>query len=459
MAWRTEEEILAFARQLEGRSIENLVQPSVLETIPNHSGKGGFGQYLENAYFGLETNSYSGPDFHPIPLELKAASLAWKEKKKAYEPKERLVLNIINYNEIIHEASFEESKFLLKNQAILIIWYVYNSSDHFGGYKVTLADIWRCVEEDGVQIKKDWDYIVNKIKAGKAHELSEGDTLFLGVCTKGATAESSYRSQPFSDIPAKQRSFCFKIQYLKSVYRRMLDRKEKRDKGVTSAWFCRLNQSVEDAFREKFAPHIGRNTGELREEFGISDNDKTQYARIARAIIGVEGNKGFAPYRDLQYGDVQLKIVRIERNGKNKESMSFPYIRYCDIADEEWDTCSLKEILTSKFIIPVFVQVCDGNEYILDRVCVWNMPDADLDIVRGVWEDTKAKIIAGDYSHFIGSSEDRIIHIRPHARDSHDLTPTPQGTMEKKKSFWLNRSYILSHVISQPAAYDFNKLY
>ena len=52
-------------------------------------------------------------------------------------------------------------------------------------------------------IKKDWELINQKIKDGKAHELSEGDTFYLGACTKGSTAAKSLRKQPFNEIKAK----------------------------------------------------------------------------------------------------------------------------------------------------------------------------------------------------------------------------------------------------------------
>ena len=48
-------------------------------------------------------------------------------------------------------------------------------------------------------VTSDYRKIVDKIIAGKAHELSESDTLYLGACTKGATAEKSLRPQYYGD--------------------------------------------------------------------------------------------------------------------------------------------------------------------------------------------------------------------------------------------------------------------
>lgn len=45
-------------------------------------------------------------------------------------------------------------------------------------------------EEDLAIIEHDWKTIMRKVRAGRAHELSEGDTLYLAACTKGANASS-----------------------------------------------------------------------------------------------------------------------------------------------------------------------------------------------------------------------------------------------------------------------------
>ena len=454
----SEEEILRYAQQLEGKSIEECPASHRIDSLHERGGKGGFGQYLENAYFGLETNSFSRPDFYPVQLELKAVPLEKKSGTKDFQPKERLVLNIVDYEELAREEIIEDSHFIEKNLAILIVWYIYNSANHFGGYRISLADIWRCLDEDGEQIRKDWEYIVQKVREGKAHELSEGDTLFLGVCTKGADS-TVMRKQPFSEVPAKQRAFCFKISYVRSIYARMLARKKKRNMSEYR-WFCKPGQTMEEAFKERFGPYIGKSTVELRKTFNIEKTSKNVNASVVRAILGIS-NRGFSPYHDLMAGGVQLKIVRLEADGKNKESMSFPAIRFTEIVNETWETSALYEKLTSKFVIPVFIHDPDEptgeSEYILDRICVWNMPSADLEIARGVWEDTRAKIMEGCYDDFVKMSDERIIHVRPHGKDSLDLMLTPQGTMEKKKSFWLNQHYIFDKIISKPILYSYSE--
>jgi DNA mismatch repair protein MutH len=71
-----------------------------------------------------------------------------------------------------------------------------------------LVDEWSFPSTDLEIIKKDWETITKKIADGKAHELSEGDTFYLGACTKGANA-SSVRKQPFSRNSCKTKSIFF----------------------------------------------------------------------------------------------------------------------------------------------------------------------------------------------------------------------------------------------------------
>ena len=83
-------------------------------------------------------------------------------------------------------------------------------------YKINYSKLFSPPKEDLEIIKNDYETIINKIKAGKAHELSEGDTLYLGAATKSSTS-SKRRNQPFSSIPAKPRAFSFKSSYMTYV--------------------------------------------------------------------------------------------------------------------------------------------------------------------------------------------------------------------------------------------------
>ena len=81
-------------------------------------------------------------------------------------------------------------------------------------YIFKIIRVWQFPSTDLKIIKDDWELIVSKIRQGKAHELSEGDTIYLGACTKGAN-KNSVVEQPFSNQKAMKRAFSLKSKYLK----------------------------------------------------------------------------------------------------------------------------------------------------------------------------------------------------------------------------------------------------
>jgi DNA mismatch repair protein MutH len=85
----------------------------------------------------------------------------------------------------VHFEEFENSSFWKKNAHLLLVFYLHDSEKDLLDYVIKLVDDWKYPEEDLLIIKNDWQIINQKIKEGKAHELSEGDTMYLGACTKG----------------------------------------------------------------------------------------------------------------------------------------------------------------------------------------------------------------------------------------------------------------------------------
>ena len=103
-----------------------------------------------------------------------------------------------------------------------------------GDFKIDEAVLFSFPEEDLAVIERDWETIMNKIRAGKAHELSEGDTLYLAACTKGETA-ASVRRQPFSEVPAKQRAYSLKASYMTQILRKYIFGNAKNPRIIKSA--------------------------------------------------------------------------------------------------------------------------------------------------------------------------------------------------------------------------------
>ena len=127
--------------------------------------------------------------------------------------KERLVLTMIDYFQVVDEK-FEESHLWNKSKRILLVYYLYMKEIKYNlDYKIGYSKLFTPPEQDVKIIRHDYYIIVSKIQAGKAHELSEGDTLYLGAAPKAATSKNR-RKQPFSEELAKPRAFAFKSSYM-----------------------------------------------------------------------------------------------------------------------------------------------------------------------------------------------------------------------------------------------------
>ena len=102
--------IIEYSKKLVGNTLRDLCGNDI--NTQHYKGKGNFGQFLEKYYFQYEPNSLSEPDFNEVGLELKTSPLK-QINNGDYRSKERLVLNIINYFEVVNQK-FENSSFYKK---------------------------------------------------------------------------------------------------------------------------------------------------------------------------------------------------------------------------------------------------------------------------------------------------------------------------------------------------------
>ena len=412
--------------------------------------------FFEKFYFLYEPNSDSEPDFAIAGLELKSTPLKQLQNKE-YRSKERLVLNIINYLEVVNQ-DFETSSFWKKNTNILLIFYLHQTGSDILDYLIKLVDEWNFPKTDLEIIKKDWQLIKQKIADGKAHELSEGDTFYLGACTKGANANST-RKQPFSGIPAKQRAFSLKQGYVNHIIASIAN----EEIGIYGKLIPSLNvakkQTIEEIVISKFKPYYNKTVDQILKKICVKINTtaKSFYANLTKAILGIELDKEI---EEFEKAEIIVKTVRLKENNLPKEDISFPNFKYEEIINEEWDDSNFKYILEHKFLF-VFFQFED-EKLVLRKVKFWNMPYADILEAEKVWEKTKdivskgkiVKEVIGKIRHtnFPNKSFNSVSHVRPHATNTEDTYPLPtKDKLTKSKEytkhcFWLNNTYVRDEI-------------
>jgi DNA mismatch repair protein MutH len=442
--------VINFAKLLEGKSLSQIIGHEILNH--NISGKGNFGQLLEKFYFRYNPNSKSEADFFEIGMELKSSPLK-QLRNNEYRSKERLVLNIINYIEVVNQE-FEESDFWKKNSNLLLVFYLHQAGVEVIDYVIKLVNEWSFPIVDLEIIKKDWEFIKNKIAEGKAHELSEGDTFYLGACTKGATA-SSVRLQPFSNIQAKQRAFSLKQGYVNHIIASISkDKLGVFGKLIPSASTIK-DLTIEDVVLSKFKPYYGKEAVEILSILKTALNPKAKsfLANLTKIILGIELEQKI---EEFEKAEIIVKTVRLKENNLPQEDISFPSFKYEELINEEWEDSNFKDILEHKFLF-VFFQI-NGANLILKKVAFWNMPYSDILEAKKVWEKTKelvsngkiVKKVIGNRRHtnFPNKSFSSVSHVRPHASNAADTFPLPvrdKLTKEAeytKHSFWINNTYI-----------------
>lgn len=434
-------------------------------TLPSKEAKGQLGNILEQYYFGYKLNGTQQADFSKVGAELKLTCINQK-KNGEYTAGERLSITNISYKEPV-EDDFYLSHIWNKIAKILLIHYLRDKSKDRFDYLIKYVNLFTPPQEDLAIIIQDYLKIISKIKDGKAHEISESDTLYLGACTKGATAERSTVPQYYGDkTPAKKRNFCFKRQYMDYVLTHYILKKNDTIESILKSNEFNQHKSFEEQILDMINMHAGKTDKELCELYDrVFNNNKAQWSDLAYKMLGIKGNHA----EEFIKANIVVKSIRLEQNGTMKESISLPPFTFKQLISEEFEESIFCEYFEeTKFLFVIYKS--NGANYVLQGAQLWNMPTSDLygDAQTG-WQEIHNKIESGIRfkiengrvtNDLPRKSDNRILHMRPHATkaayklnngfetgDIHkDANELPNGEWMTTQSFWLNNTYILSQL-------------
>lgn len=439
--------IFDYSKGLIGKTLRDFLQKGYTPK----KGKGGLGQMVENIYFLLETNSIPDADFSQAGLELKCTPLK-KSSNNEYLIKERLVCNMINYCKDV-DIDFEHSHFYLKCRLMLLLFYLHQSGIGNLDLNFIFSVLWKLPEKDLLIIRHDYDVIINKIKNGEAHLLSEGDTLYLGACRKGQK-DDSLMKQPYSDQGAPRRAFSLKMAYMRTI----LNFVEKSGQSAISNVTIDADQlvqkealkssSFEDIILGRFKPFFNKSFEGIASILNINlcNNPKNKFAIIANAIASLGHSSNVNRSEEFMKAGLTMKTIRVQANGIIKEAMSFENIDYFEVAEcEEWYDSRLYELFSSRFMFVIYKEQNRGeNDYVLDDVFFWTMPQQDLEWAETYWKHIKDCVEAGNISeqYWWKGSDKKKFHVRPKAQKASDLAPTVDGLGAKKYCYWFNNDYV-----------------
>lgn len=449
----SQESILNYALTLKSKTFKDVLfnDPNIsnedrallFEYYNNPKSKGSLGQLIEKHFFFYDINSKSEADFNEAGIELKVTPYLIKSNGDL-RAKERLVLAIINYMKDYEEEDFINSHVYQKCALMLLIYYLYDNKKERLDYLINYINLFQFPEEDLEIIKNDYKIIIDKIKNGKADELSESDTNYLGACTKGANA-NSLRPQPFSDTKAMQRAFCLKNSYMSYILNHYIVNNTDSFEAIIKDSKILKNQTLEEYIISKLKPYYNQDIEFLKQKFNIpyKANNKSFTYLLAKGMLEIVNEK----IEEFEKANIKIKAIRLNSKGMPKESMSFPAFKYTEIVNEEWQNSELYETFsTTKYLFMIY-QYLDDDTLVFKKAMFWHVPEKDLSTeIKRVWIETVEKIKNNDYNNLPKISESPILHVRPHGQNNQDTYPTLDGKQAPKKCFWLNASYIKKQI-------------
>ena len=473
------EDIFRYSQELIGKTFVDVLATAcegdqlekTISYYNNSKGKGSLGNLLEEHYFLYKPNNSPEPDFIKAGIELKATP--YESTKKGIKAGERLVISMIPNTEPI-EIEFSNSHLEKKLSKILMIWYHrvknQNRTDHRIEYTY-LFDLYdKRFAKDLKIILEDYKIIVNKIISGNAHELSEGDTKYLGACTKGASAQTSYKPQFYNkDVLAKRRAFSLKQQYMSYILENYVQPSSMAYDSIFTE--DELNNGNFDTMViSKINSYIGKDTDELCQLFRVIKDTKPKQINkiLVNRMLGVNTDNS----EEFQKANIKIKTIRVGKDNSIKENMSFHNISICNYVNQNFENSKEYEFFESTRFLFVVFKENDLGKFILTGAKFWNMPIEELEKTgKDEWELYKKKLLEGvNFKQTIDKngkivtkndlpkmSDTQMFHLRPRAQKSahlingkrygsgteSDMDLLPNGDKMTKQCFWLNKDYVL----------------
>lgn len=468
--------LLSYAKKLEGHTFREVLDLGItpeglLEEKSSYNEvafKGGVGTLIEERYFGYKANSDARADFTDAGVELKTTCYDTRVDGSV-RAGERLVLGMIAYDESI-EAELEDSHMWEKGGNVLLIYYGRDKAIDKYDQRIDYVVLFTPPEEDMAVIREDYEIIQHYITEGRADELSESLTNYLGACTKGTTAAKSMRDQKVyaPGKPARGRAWCYKNSYMNAVLHDYVI----GDSGG-EAIIKDPGQLKERTFDEYVIslvePYIGMTDAEIAERLGLDANPKNKsfWRMIAYRLLGLNGEHA----EEFEKANIKARTVRIETNGSVKESFPLSPFKFADLAaEDEWEESELYGYFdVTRYFFTVFEASEDA--YRLKGARFWSMPTKDIDgPLRDCWQAVRDRVRDGItftkkvnksgkeiiYNDLPGIADNSVAHVRPHTSKSayklsdgtefgdleKNADELPDGQWMTKQSFWLNSKYV-----------------
>ena len=424
--------------------------------------KGQYGNYIEKYFYGYNPNNDAVADFPKVGIELKVTPFK-VNKNNSISAKERLVLTILNYMKENLDDFYATHLWGKCSKILLLFYNGLISNTTVADYIIEKIFLYEWFKEDLPVILDDYKRITDKIKQGKAHELSESDGNYLSTCNKGAGKGKDLKQQPYSDVPAQQRAWELKSSYMTYLINNKIFNKTEQESVIDTA--TGTQKPFTQVIEEKIMTYKGKTASELYHLFNINPNAKGKNNTLIRKILGLTGD--IEKTQEFQKANMNLRVIRVDQNNLPKEDSPFKTYNFIELANNDiWEESHpYIEICSKRFLFVIFKEVAPKS-FILDRVKFWGFPDSKVEEVHRVWQETRDILKAGVkltqnkdsvLTNFPQSRVNKVIFTKIHAQNTlYEITPNnfvgkgklsdtdelPDGRRITKHSFWMPKKFL-----------------
>ncbi|MDC1447665.1 MutH/Sau3AI family endonuclease [Candidatus Thioglobus sp.] len=446
-----EESIMERARMLKGKTLGFVSDNSPYEKdLIKKTNKGKVGNFIEKHWFGIPNNSRPEPDFAEAGIELKVCSI---NKNKGRTVKWNQKICSINYV-TLHDEEWISSHTKLKINKVLFVYYLSDDADNPWSSQIVLdVDLWELKSNEEL-IVPEWESARNKVRKGLAHKLTISGCKYLGANTSGT---SKLVPQPVTKYQklAKERSFYFQRSFVDIHWQEV-----RKSESVIESLSLSSSDNYESDILNAISHYEGKTMGEIANIFNtIIPGGKAAVPSIIKLAIGFKSVK--SKIKEFEQLGILVKTFPVRTSDMRPwEAVSFPAIKIKEFTKEDWDESTLLSQIGKILFVPFSAEKSDikAKDKKLYKPFFWSPNSDEITLIKHEWETYKAQASKklnifkkpGKYkkgykeiiTNLSNESETKIIHIRPHGRDSDDRDEDNYGTSVVKQSFWLNKGFL-----------------
>lgn len=425
--FKNETELLDFANEINNRYIRDIFTKEQISKLKNGN-KGKLGQAIEKYYFGKELNSFQGPDFDYLGIELKVTPLK-RLKNNKLSPKERIKLTQLDIEDLIQNASIKNSNIWPKIENILIMWYLNN--DNFEENRFVKSELLKIENSEFFKdIENDWSILRGKAISGKAHEFSESLTKYLGLARNGSGKDEKKISQPNGEQGYYKRAYSLKQQMLRKL---------------VGSYEFKFNESVIDLLKNDL---LGKQIYEIATE-PINPEHKSAHVKAISNYYGVKTFSKLSEKFLNEYGKVvNFKTISVARN--NNDSLSIKEevkinIQILNEINNKWFDSEFSFAMENPFIFIICeynkdnskIKIIDIKEHIFTEEQVSHVINAYNEFMNRYWN---GRLSDGKKStvNFLKREDNKFVHFRPWALKATKTFTSPAGETLTRPGLWIN---------------------